>query len=178
MDTRLAESINTFGHSPKADFPVSPAEPSITVPTNLLQDLLGALQDLKEEVSQLQAERDQDRQELAALRTKIASLESLQEQDITRVCMDIAVDRRRLAALECPKKEPSTTETERIERIEKLCQDSPGHVISLSELRGRMEIDKAVLSRLLKKIDRDKFYLRNSSTDKRIRYLCRRSEVR
>ena len=159
----------------QADFTVSP---QITVPAAVLQELLGAIQDLKEEVAALRMERDQDRQELADLRAQVRSLESLQEQDITRVCMDIAVDRRRIAALECPKKEPSTTETERIERIEELCQDAPGHVISLSELRGRMGLDKSVLSRLLKKIDREKFYLRKSSTDKRIRYLCRRPEVR
>jgi len=176
MDNVALAPINSFASKAmQADFTVSP---QITVPAAVLQELLGAIQDLKEEVAALRMERDQDRQELADLRAQVRSLESLQEQDITRVCMDIAVDRRRIAALECPKKEPSTTETERIERIEELCQDAPGHVISLSELRGRMGLDKSVLSRLLKKIDREKFYLRKSSTDKRIRYLCRRPEVR
>jgi len=146
MDTRLAESINTFGHSPKADFPVSPAEPSITVPTNLLQDLLGALQDLKEEVSQLQAERDQDRQELAVLCARIAAVESLEEQDVTRLACDIAQDRRRLSALE--KVEPQPLQKDRGDILRALISANGGKMLA-KDARQKMRMDKATFSRLL-----------------------------
>lgn len=37
--------------------------------------------------------------EIAALREKVASLEALQEQDVTRIYTDIAQDRKRIAKL-------------------------------------------------------------------------------
>ena len=163
--------INTFGPSPKADFE-SPSDQLITLTYEQLQDLVRGAID--QAIQPLQ-------KEIASLRSTMASLESLQEQDTNRICLDIAYDRQRLAKLEHPpshKDEPTDTEKERIERIEKLCTDAPNHEISLSELRGRLGIDKAVLSRLLKRIDGDKFYLRKSILDKRIRYLCLRPEVR
>ena len=182
MNKVASARINTFGPSPNAGFE-SPSEQLITMTYGQLQGLIvqavqEGIQPLQDEISQLREERDQDHQEIASLHAKLASLESLQEQDTTRICLDIAHDRRRLAKLESAKEEPTDTEKERIERIEKLCSDAPNHEISLSELRGRLGIDKAVLSRLLKRINGDKFCLRKSTLDKRIRYLCLRPEVR
>jgi len=153
--TKLADaSINSFGPLPKAD--VSPSEDPIFVLTasQLRKIIADTLQPVKDELSALREDRDKDREEMASLHTKLASLESLQESEISRLAVDIATDRRRLAALEHLTEEPTATESERIERIEKLCTDAPKHEISLSELRGRLGIDKAVLSRLLRKIDR------------------------
>jgi chromosome segregation ATPase len=172
--TKLADaSINSFGIAPKAGFESS----YVTVPAAFLEELIGATQSLKDEVAALREERDQDRQEMTALRASVASLETLQESEISRLAVDIAYDRQRLARLEKSQEEPTATESERIERIEKLCTDAPKHEISLSEIRGRLGIDKAVLSRLLKRIDGDRFYLRKSTLDKRIRYLCLRPEI-
>lgn len=170
-------SINSFGPMPGAD--ESPEESIFVLTSSQLRQIIqDALQPLRDEVEALREERDRDREDIASLRLKLASLESLQEQDTTRILLDVATDRRRLAALEHPIEEPTDTEKERTERIEKLCTDAPKHEISLSELRGRLGIDKSVLSRLLKRIDRDKFYLRKSPLDKRVRYLCLRPEVR
>ncbi len=170
-------SINSFGPMPGAD--ESPEESIFVLTSSQLRQIIQeAIDPLKEEVAALREERDRDREDIASLRLKLASLESLQEADTTRICLDIAYDRRRLAALEHPIEEPTATESERIGRIEKLCTDAPKHEISLSELRGRLGIDKAVLSRLLKRIDGDRFFLRKSALDKRIRYLCLRPEVR
>jgi chromosome segregation ATPase len=182
MSDVASANINTFGPSPKAGFE-SPSEQLIVLSYGQLQDLIKgaieqAIQPLQDEVSALREGIDQDHQEIAALRLKMASLETLQEQDTNRICLDIAYDRRRLSKLENAKEEPTDTEKERVERIEKLCTDASNHEISLSELRGRLGIDKAVLSRLLKRIDRDKFYLRKSALDKRIRYLCLRPGAR
>lgn len=164
----VAESINAFSH-------VSPSETITVSLADLRQIITAAVQDaiepLKDRIEALESI-------VASQGEKIASIESTQEHEISRVCVDIAYDRQRLAKLEKTTEEPTATESERIERIEKLCTDAPKHEISLSEIRGRLGIDKAVLSRLLKRIDADKFYLRKSTLDKRIRYLCFRPEVR
>jgi len=168
LDSSLSGSLNAF-----------PTSQLVTLTIGQLQDLIAeALQPLQDEIAQLREERDQDRQEIASLRAKLSSLESLHEQDVTRICLDVAHDRQRLARLEHPPKDPTDTEKERVNKIEKLCTDAPNHEISLSEIRGRLGIDKAVLSRLLKRINGDKFYLRKSMLDKRIRYLCLRPVVR
>ena len=182
MKNVASARINTFGPSPKADS-VLPSEQTITLSYGQLQELIKgaveqAIQPLQDRIEALDATVDNQGEEIASLRSTVTSLESLQEQDTTRIYLDIAHDRRRLAKLESAKEEPTDTEKERIERIEKLCSDAPNHEISLSELRGRLGIDKAVLSRLLKRIDGDKFYLRKSTFDKRIRYLCLRPGVR
>src|SRR5512139_224364 len=96
MDKLATASINSFGIAPKADFESS----YVTVPAAFLEELIGAIQGFKDEVSDLREERDQDRQEIAALRASVTSLETTQEEEISRVCVDIAYDRQRLAKLE------------------------------------------------------------------------------
>jgi len=135
--------INTFGISPKADFE-SPAE-SITVPAVLLHDLLGAIQDLKEEVAQLQATVAGQGAEIAALRTRLATLESLEEQDVTRLACDISQDRRRIASLENPHKEPGKTVASRAEKIEKYLSSRPDHRATFETLKGHLGIDNDLL---------------------------------
>jgi len=182
MNNVALARINTFGPSPKAGFE-SPSDQLIVLTYAQLQDHIKgaieqAIQPLQDRIEALDATVANQGEEIASLRSTVTSLESLQEQDTTRICLDIAHYRRRLAKLESAKEEPTDTEKKRIERIEKLCSYAPNHEISLSELRGRLGIDKAVLSRLLKRINGDKFYLRKSTLDKRIRYLCLRPKVR
>ena len=173
--TKLASaSINTFGPSPKAGFE-SPSEQLITLTYGqLAQAVQEAIQPLQDEVSQLREEIGQDRREIASLHAKLASLEK--DRDV--LSDNQLIQLRFIHELKDKSNGPTDTEKERVERIEKLCSDAPNHEISLSELRGRLGIDKAVLSRLLKRINGDKFYLRKSTLDKRIRYLCLRPKVR
>ena len=163
MTEVASASINTFGPSPKAI--ESPSEQLITLTYGQLQDLIDqavqeAIQPLQDEVSQL--------------REEITSLEATQDT----LSDNQLIQLRLIHELKDKSNGPTDTEKERVERIEKLCSDAPNHEISLSELRGRLGIDKAVLSRLLKRINGDKFYLRKSTLDKRIRYLCLRPKVR
>jgi len=66
--------------------------------------------------------------EIAALREKVASLEALQEQDVTRIYTDIAQDRKRIAKLENPPaREPSKAMIDRAEKIEKYLASKPDH---------------------------------------------------
>ena len=159
--TKLASArINTFGPSPKAGFE-SPSEQLITLTYGqLVQAVQEAIQPLQDEIAQL--------------REEITSLEAAQDT----LSDNQLIQLRLIHELKDKSNGPTDTEKERVERIEKLCSDAPNHEISLSEIRGRLGIDKSVLSRLLKRINGDKFYLRKSTLDKRIRYLCLRPKVR
>jgi len=153
--TNLANaSINTFGPSPKVGFE-SHSEQLITLTYGQLQDLITqaiqeAIQPLQDEIAQLREEIDQDHQEIAALRAKLASLESLQEQDTTRICLDIAYDRRRLAALE--KVEPQPLQRDRGEILRALITANGGKMLA-KDARAKMRMDKGNFSRLLDTLD-------------------------
>ena len=174
-----ATAINTLPSAARQAGFESPSEQLITLTYGQLQDLIvqavqESIQPLQDEVSQLREEIGQDRREIASLHAKLASLEK--DRDV--LSDNQLIQLRLIHELKDKSNGPTDTEKERVERIEKLCSDAPNHEISLSELRGRLGIDKAVLSRLLKRINGDKFYLRKSTLDKRIRYLCLRPKVR
>ena len=160
MNNLANASINTFGPSPKAGF-----ESLITLTYGQLQDLI--VQAVQEAIQPLQDEVSQLREEITSLE---ATQDTLSDNQLIQL--------RLIHELKDKSNGPTDTEKERVERIEKLCSDAPNHEISLSEIRGRLGIDKSVLSRLLKRINGDKFYLRKSTLDKRIRYLCLRPKVR
>ena len=143
MDTNLAESINTFGIAPKADF-VPPADSIISA--SQLRGILEAIQGLQDEVAQLHAERDQDRQEIAALRARIATVESLQEQDVTRLACDIAYDRQRLAALE--RVEPQPLQKDRAEILRALLVTNGGKMLA-KDARQKMHLSRSAFSQLI-----------------------------
>jgi hypothetical protein len=170
VDTTQINSLPSHlaqAHAPPED------EPVFILTAIQLQDIITqAIQPLQDEVAQLRATLDRQDEKIAAL-----------EQSQDTLSTNQLIQLRLFNGLKEEIHEKSgptatATETDRIGRIEKLCQDAPGHTISLSELRGRLGIDKSVLSRLLQKIDQDRFYFRKSSTDKRIRYLCQRPEAR
>ena len=174
-----ATAINTLPSAARQAGFESPSEQLIVLTYAQLQDLIKgaieqAIQPLQDEIAQLREEIDQDRREIASLHAKLASLEK--DRDV--LSDNQLIQLRLIHELKDKSNGPTDTEKERVERIEKLCSDAPNHEISLSELRGRLGIDKAVLSRLLKRINGDKFYLRKSTLDKRIRYLCLRPKVR
>jgi chromosome segregation ATPase len=135
----------------------------------ILNQILAELQSLRSEVAQLQ-------QDNRGLKDEITALKENQELHADNLLIQLRlINGLREEVYKDP--EPTATEQERVKRIEDLCANAPGHVISLAELRGRLGTDKAVLSRLLKKIDGDKFYLKKSAADKRVRYLCLRPKI-
>ena len=160
-------NINTFGHSPKADF-VPPSEQLITLTYGLLQDLIGqavqkTVQPVQDEISALREERDQDRQEIAALRARIASLETTEEQDVTRLACDIAYDRQRLAALE--KVEPQPLQKDRGEILRALLVANGGKMMA-KEARQKMHLSRSAFSQLIATMRDDielkQFYLKKN----------------
>ena len=93
MSEIASAKINTFGKSPKTDI-VSPSEQLITLTIGQLQDLI------KEAIQPLQDRIESLEKMVAAQDAKIAALTSTQEQDVNRICLDVAYDRQRLAKLE------------------------------------------------------------------------------
>jgi len=148
LDTILSENI-TFSN---------PASPLVTIPVSALQDLLGAVQDLKEEVAALREERDQDREEMAAMRLKLASLETRQDEDISRLALDIAYDRQRLAKLEKGQCSPPTTPppgsktASRIEKVKDFLKTRGGGA-TFQECERLLGIRPNQMSRLVSMLD-------------------------
>jgi hypothetical protein len=147
-------SINTFGPSPKAGFE-SHSEQLITLTYSQLQGLIAqavqeAIQPLQDRISSLEDRVTGLQEENAALHAKLASLESLQEQDINRICLDIAYDRRRLTALE--KVEPQPLQRDRGEILRALITANGGKMLA-KDARAKMRMDKGNFSRLLDTLD-------------------------
>jgi hypothetical protein len=161
MSEIASASINSFGTEPRADF-VPPSEQLITLTIGQLQDLITqavkeAIQPLQDEISQLQATITQQAE-------KIAALESTEEQDITRICLDIALDRQRISRLEEPK-EPQPLQRDRGEILRVLLAASGGKMLAKAA-RQKMRMDKASFSRLLATL-REEIEVKPLHSDKR-----------
>ncbi len=141
MDKVASARINNFGPSLKAG--VTPEEESVFVLTgSQLQEIISrTIQPLQEEMT--------------ALRSRLIKLESLQEQDTTRICLDIAYDRQRLAKLE--KSEPGPTDEERIEMLQGYLRDKKTAGLrpdaSFTEARTYLEVSRSQFSKLVGKLD-------------------------
>ncbi len=141
----VAEAINSFlPAEQQADF-VSPSEEPVFILTaSQLQDLIKeAIQPLQEEVSELKAT-------IASQGEKITALESTEEQDITRICLDIVQDRKRIATLE--HKEPQPMQKDRAEILRALLVANGGKMLA-KEARKKMHLSKERFSELLKICD-------------------------
>jgi predicted RNase H-like nuclease (RuvC/YqgF family) len=146
--------INTFGPSPKADS-VPPSEQTISLSYGQLQELIKesveqAIEPLQDHIEALDATVANQGEEIVSLRSTVASLESLQERDTTRICLDIAYDRKRLAKLEHPTKEPGKTELSRAEKIERYLAGRPNHQASFETLKGVLQINNVLLNQTIK----------------------------
>jgi hypothetical protein len=133
-------SINTFGITPpKADF-VPPSDQLITLTYGQLQSIIReAIQPLQDEISDLKAV-------VASQEAKLTALESTEEQDVTRICLDIAHDRRRIAALE--HKEPQPMQKDRAEILRALVVANGGKMLA-KEARQKMHLSKELFSMLI-----------------------------
>ena len=138
MTLDVANALNNFGYAPKPESP----------DTDLVQSILTRFSQLEERIAFLEGEN-------AALRSRLTSLESLQESEMSRVWMDIAADRRRLAALE--KVTPGPTDDERIEKLEGYLKDKKSAGLkpeaSFTEARAYLELSRSQFSQLISKLD-------------------------
>ena len=177
--SKIAElPINSFASSEmQADF-VSPSEQSITVSLSDLRQIITeavqkAIEPLQDEVMELKVTVASQGEEIAALRSKVASLESLQEQDTTRIRLDIAYDRRRLAALE--KVEPQPLQKDRGEILRALIAANGGKMLA-KEARGKMHLPENRFSELLARME-EHIDIKPLHSDKRKLVIILKSEL-
>ena len=138
MDKVAAASINSFGPMPEADAP--PSEPIFVLTASQLQDIISqAAEKAIDELSEL-------KDAIAFQDEKIRSLEAMQEAEISRICVDIAQDRRRLAALE--KVEPQPLQKDRGEILRALITANGGKMLA-KEARAKMHLSNQTFSMLL-----------------------------
>jgi hypothetical protein len=165
--------IKAFGISPKDGF-VTPSEQLITLTIGQLQELVTqavekAIQPLQDRISSLEDRRS------ARLEEENAALIATQEQDVTRICLDIALDRQRISRLEHPTKNPGKTETARAEKIEKYLASRPDHRVSFEALRGFLEVNAVLLNLAIAALMKDapgQYAIVKDRSDKRKRFLA------
>ena len=173
LDTSLADSISTF--------PVSPSRDQlITLTYGQLQDLItqavaGAIQGLQDRVESLEAT-------VAGQGEKIAALETTQEQDINRICLDIAFDRQRLAKLEgkpatspAPEVKGETT----VSRIAKLKDflKARGGGATFQECERLLAIHPNQMTKLVSQLDKRSFEVFTRAGDGRQRVLRLKAQI-
>jgi hypothetical protein len=138
-------SIDSIRTTSISAFPVSP---SVTIPAQLLQDLLETVQSLKDEVQDL-------KETIAAQDAKIKDLDAQQLKDVDRLALDIAYDRQRIAALE--HKDPGPTDEDRCEKLKAYLttKKDAGQrpEISFTEARTYLEVSRSQFSQLISKLD-------------------------
>ena len=144
MSEIASASINTFGPSPKADFE-SPSEEAVFILNSCqLQEIIS--QAVQKAIEPLQ-DRIKDLEKIVAAQgEQIATLTSTQEQDVNRICLDIAYDRQRLARLE--KVEPQPLQRDRSEILRALLVANGGKILA-KDARLKMRLSKPLFSMLL-----------------------------
>jgi uncharacterized membrane protein len=161
----VVDTTQIYSFAPIAaqtDFPVSPSEEAVFILTS------GQLQEIISQAVQKAIEPLQDRVKdlekiVAAQGEQITTLTSTQEQDVNRICLDIAYDRQRLARLE--KVEPQPMQRDRGEILRALIAANGGK-LGAKDARQKMRLDKATFSRLLDTL-KDDITVKPLHTDKR-----------
>jgi hypothetical protein len=158
--------------------------PFVTIPASLLQSLQEAISTLQSEVAALREERDQDRQELASLRATVTALETRQEEDTNRLCLDICQDRRRLATLE---QRPSTAPApiapprgeKTIDRIAKLKDflKARGGGATFQECERLLAIHPNQMTKLVSQLDKRSYEVFTRAGDDRQRVLRLKAQI-
>ena len=139
--------IKAFGNSPKDGF-VSPSEQLITLTIGQLQDIV--TQAVEKAIQPLQDRIESMDDTIAALDTKISSLESTQEHDVNRICLDICQDRQRLARLE--KSEPQPLQKDRGDILRALIVANGGKMLA-KDARAKIRMSKQSFTNLLAVVD-------------------------
>jgi uncharacterized coiled-coil protein SlyX len=141
----VAKAINSFlPVEQQANSVPQSEEPVFILTSSQLQDLIiqaveKVIQPLQDRIVSLEATVTRQDE-------KITALESSQEQDVDRICLDIALDRQRLTKLERPTKEPGKTEISRAEKIARYLSSRPDHRATFETLKGHLGVDKFALN--------------------------------
>jgi hypothetical protein len=138
-NTSLASSINAFSQ-------VSPSEQEqvIVISISQLSDLI--TQAVEKAIQALQDEVESFRAIITRQDEKIAALESTQEQDVDRICLDVAYDRQRLARLE--RIEPQPMQKDRGDILRALLAANGGKMLA-KDARQKMHLSRSRFSELM-----------------------------
>ncbi len=117
-----------------------PRDQLVAVPAGFVQDALA----LKDEIDDLRATVAAQDEKMAA---RMTAVESLQEQDVTRIYCDIAQDRQRITKLERPP-EPQPMQRDRAEVLRALLAANNGKMLA-KDARKNMHLSEATFSQLL-----------------------------
>jgi len=151
MDKLATASINSLpSHAMQADF-VPPSEQLVTLTYGQLQELITqavekAVQPLQDRISSLEDRIGCLEKENAALGIRLVSLENVEEQDVTRICLDIAQDRQRISKLE--RIGPQPMQKDRGEILRALLAANGGKMLA-KEARQKMHLSRSRFSELL-----------------------------
>jgi hypothetical protein len=148
MEVVEATQINTFGISPKADFTVSPSEPSITISLVDLRHLIAeavqeAIQPLQDEVGQLRATIDRQEEKIAALEQ---SQDTLADNQLIQLRLIREVKEEHSDPVPS---EPTKKTTSHIDQLHKLMLEEKSQQVSIAKAARLLGISKERM-RLLK----------------------------
>jgi len=154
----------------------------ITLTIGQLQDII--TQAVEKAIQPLQDRIESQDARIAAQNEKIAALESTQEQDVDRICLDIAYDRQRLAKLES---RPSTAPTpivppkgeKTIARIAKLRDflKARGGGATFQECERLLAIHPNQMTKLVSQLDKRSFEVFTRAGDDRQRVLRLKAQI-
>ena len=163
MSEIAVAKINSFAPiAAQTDFPVSPSEEAVFI-LNSVQLSALITKAIEKAIEPLQ-DRVKDLEKIVAAQgEQIATLTSTQEQDVNRICLDIAYDRQRLARLE--RVEPQPMQRDRGDILNALLAANGGKMLA-KDARQKMRLDKATFSRLLDAL-KDDIAIKPLHTDKR-----------
>jgi len=142
-------TTDTFTFS---DISTLPRDQLITLTVGQLLDLVtqatqAAIEPLQARVEAMEATTAEQDEKMAAMAARMTAVESLQEQDITRIYCDIAQDRQRIAKLERPP-EPQPMQKDRAEILRALLAANGGKMLA-KDARKKMHLSEATFSQLL-----------------------------
>jgi uncharacterized membrane protein len=146
MSEIAVAKINSFAPlAAQTDFPVSPSDEAVFI---LNSGQLSALitKAIKKAIEPLQDRIGDLEKIVTAQGEQIATLTSTQEQDVNRICLDIAYDRQRLAKLE--KVEPQPLQKDRGEILRALLAANGGKILA-KDARQKMHLSKQTFSMLI-----------------------------
>jgi len=152
-----------------------------------LQDIIAqaiekAIQPLVDRIESLEATTASQQEEIASMRLKLASIESIEETDVSRLALEIAHDRQRISKLEqrpttAPPAPPRGEKTiARIAKIDEVLK-SRGPT-TLKQLEHILGIDRATMTRLLGKLDMRRYELHSRPGDNREKVLRLKVQIR
>ena len=158
-------------------FPVPPKDQLITITFGQLQFIISAAvaeatKPLLERLSTIESNQ-------TTLQREILDLRASSEAEITRVCEDIAFDRRRLCQLEQQSRIPPTTPGEktaaRITHIKTILKDRGA--TTFKELCRILDISAREMSRITKRLDMRFYEITRRPGDARQKVLRLRSQI-